>query len=393
MEELKIRLQKILNTDLQQRILSTSRHPEQTQKVKIRPVLIREELLFQETAYRGTQAFHENFTAEQLTDRICTALQEQFRQGEFSAKTLQATALVSKKGKLTLKVKNSGKASRTEGAAASEEEELQALAHNRTKHYILEEGKPVDFLVGLGVQTPDGRVTRARFDKFRQINRYLEFIEDVIDELPKDRTIRIIDFGCGKSYLTFAMYYYLHELQHRDIQVTGLDLKTDVIKHCNELAEKLGYDRLKFERGDISTYEGTDVADMVVTLHACDLATDYALDKAVKWGARVILAVPCCQHELNRQIKCDPLKPVLKYGIIKERVAALLTDALRANLLEQQGYETQILEFIDMEHTPKNLLIRAVKKNGMRPKKSADIGTVEELLHVAPTLEKLLNNE
>ena len=390
MEELKILLQKILNKDLQQIILSNSRHPEQTQKVKIRPVLIREELLFQETAYRGTQAFHENFTAEQLTDRICTALQEQFRQGEFSAKTLQATALVSKKGKLTLKVKNSGKAPRT---AASEEEELQALAHNRTKHYILEEGKPVDFLVGLGVQTPDGRVTRARFDKFRQINRYLEFIEDVIDELPKDRTIRIIDFGYGKSYLTFAMYYYLHELQHRDIQVTGLDLKTDVIKHCNELAEKLGYDRLKFERGDISTYEGTDVADMVVTLHACDLATDYALDKAVKWGARVILAVPCCQHELNRQIKCDPLKPVLKYGIIKERVAALLTDALRANLLEQQGYETQILEFIDMEHTPKNLLIRAVKKNGMRPKKSADIGTVEELLHVAPTLEKLLNNE
>lgn len=390
MEELKILLQKILNKDLQQIILSNSRHPEQTQKVKIRPVLIREELLFQETAYRGTQAFHENFTAEQLTDRICTALQEQFRQGEFSAKTLQATALVSKKGKLTLKVKNSGKAPRT---AASEEEELQALAHNRTKHYILEEGKPVDFLVGLGVQTPDGRVTRARFDKFRQINRYLEFIEDVIDELPKDRTIRIIDFGCGKSYLTFAMYYYLHELQHRDIQVTGLDLKTDVIKHCNELAEKLGYDRLKFERGDISTYEGTEVADMVVTLHACDLATDYALDKAVKWGARVILAVPCCQHELNRQIKCDPLKPVLKYGIIKERVAALLTDALRANLLEQQGYETQILEFIDMEHTPKNLLIRAVKKNGMRPKKSADIGTVEELLHVAPTLEKLLNNE
>lgn len=390
MEELKILLQKILNKDLQQIILSNSRHPEQTQKVKIRPVLIREELLFQETAYRGTQAFHENFTAEQLTDRICTALQEQFRQGEFSAKTLQATALVSKKGKLTLKVKNSGKAPRT---AASEEEELQALAHNRTKHYILEEGKPVDFLVGLGVQTPGGRVTRARFDKFRQINRYLEFIEDVIDELPKDRTIRIIDFGCGKSYLTFAMYYYLHELQHRDIQVTGLDLKTDVIRHCNELAEKLGYDRLKFERGDISTYEGTDVADMVVTLHACDLATDYALDKAVKWGARVILAVPCCQHELNRQIKCDPLKPVLKYGIIKERVAALLTDALRANLLEQQGYETQILEFIDMEHTPKNLLIRAVKKNGMRPKKSADIGTVEELLHVAPTLEKLLNNE
>ena len=384
MEELKILLQEILNKDLQQIILSNSRHPEQVQKAKIRPVLIRGELVFQETAYRGTQVFHENFTAEQMTDRICLALAEQFRQGEFTAKSLQATALVSKKGKLTLKVKNN---------TSPEQEDLQALSHNRTKHYILEEGKPVDFLVGLGVQMPDGRVTKARFDKFRQINRYLEFIEDVINELPTDRTIRIIDFGCGKSYLTFAMYYYLHELQHRDIQVTGLDLKTDVIKHCNELAEKLGYDRLKFERGDISTYEGTDVADMVVTLHACDLATDYALDKAVKWGARVILAVPCCQHELNRQITCDPLKPVLKYGIIKERIAALLTDALRANLLEQQGYETQILEFIDMEHTPKNLLIRAVKKGSMRPKHSTDIRTVEELLHVAPTLDKLLNNE
>lgn len=401
MEELKILLQKILNKDLQQIILSNSRHPEQIQKVKIRPVLIREDLLFQETAYRGTQVFHENYTAEQLIDRICEALQEQFRQGEFTTKGLKATALVSKKGKLTLKVKKQGnvgeKASGDAAEIVSKPEDLQSLAHNRTKHYILEEGKPVDFLVGLGVQTPDGRVTKARFDKFRQINRYLEFIEDVIDELPGDRTIRIIDFGCGKSYLTFAMYYYLHELQHRDIQVTGLDLKTDVIRHCNELAEKLGYDRLKFERGDISTYEGTDVADMVVTLHACDLATDYALDKAVKWGARVILAVPCCQHELNRQIQSDSLKPVLKYGIIKERVAALLTDALRANLLEQQGYETQILEFIDMEHTPKNLLIRAVKKNGMRPgsgsgvSKNSDIQPVMELLHVAPTLEKLLN--
>ena len=311
MEELRILLQKILNKDLQQIILSNSRNPEQIQKVKIRPVLIRDELLFQETRYKGTQVFHENYTAAQMTDGICAALQETVPAGRIYGKSLQATALVSKKGKLTLKVKNNG-ASKAGKSTAPEQEHLQALSHNRTKHYILEEGKPVDFLVGLGVQTPDGRVTKARFDKFRQINRYLEFIEDVINELPTDRTIRIIDFGCGKSYLTFAMYYYLHELQHRDIQVTGLDLKTDVIQHCNELAEKLGYDRLKFERGDISTYEGTDVADMVVTLHACDLATDYALDKAVKWGARVILAVPCCQHELNRQIKCDSLKPVLK---------------------------------------------------------------------------------
>lgn len=206
MEELKILLQKILNKDLQQIILSNSRNPEQIQKVKIRPVLIRDELLFQETRYKGTQVFHENYTAAQMTDGICAALQEQFRQGEFTAKSLQATALVSKKGKLTLKVKNNG-VSKAGKSTAPKQEDLQALSHNRTKHYILEEGKPVDFLVGLGVQTPDGRVTKARFDKFRQINRYLEFIEDVINELPTDRTIRIIDFGCGKSYLTFAMYY------------------------------------------------------------------------------------------------------------------------------------------------------------------------------------------
>ena len=217
----------------------------------------------------------------------------------------------------------------------------------------------------------------------------------MLEELPKERTIRIIDFGCGKSYLTFAMYYYLHELQGRDIQVTGLDLKMDVINHCNQLAEKLHYDNLHFEHGNISSYEGADAVDMVVTLHACDTATDYALEKAVKWGASVIMAVPCCQHEVNKQIKNDVLQPVLKYGIIKERMSALITDALRANLLEQQGYDTQILEFIDMEHTPKNILIRAVKRKGMQPRKkvtstSGDIKEVTEFLHITPTLEGLL---
>lgn len=246
-------------------------------------------------------------------------------------------------------------------------------------------------MVGLGVQTPDGKVTKARYDKFRQINRYLEFIEDVLSELPTERTIRIIDFGCGKSYLTFAMYYYIHELQGRDIEVTGLDLKTEVIENCNQLAQRLNYDKLHFERGDISTYEGADAVDMVVSLHACDTATDFALEKAVKWGAKVIMAVPCCQHELNRQIKCDVLQPILKYGLIKERMSALITDALRANLLEEQGYDTQILEFIDMEHTPKNLLIRAVKRNGMKPKsRETDISKVTDFLQVRPALEMLL---
>ena len=380
-------LQKLLQDEIREGLyritISGPRGDSEVSKVRIRPVEIKGKLLFQCQETVGTKEFHKNMTKDDVITRISDWMNGTFKQMQLESDTCTASVLVSKKGTMTIKKKPHMKGP---GKPVN-------LAHNRKKRYILEEGIPVPFLQDLGVMTKEGKIVRTRYDKFRQINRYLEFIEDVINELPTDRTIRIIDFGCGKSYLTFAMYYYLHELQHRDIQVTGLDLKTDVIKHCNELAEKLGYDRLKFERGDISTYEGTDVADMVVTLHACDLATDYALDKAVKWGARVILAVPCCQHELNRQIKCDSLKPVLKYGIIKERIAALLTDALRANLLEQQGYETQILEFIDMEHTPKNLLIRAVKKGSMRPKHSTDIRTVEEMLHVMPTLDKLLNNK
>lgn len=410
MNELTGVLREMINEELDQLILSNSRDQDRGTKVKVRPVLIKGELLFQETLYKGTQVFHENFGAEEMISRLEEHLQDLFKQGEIKGRKEEVTVLVSKKGKMTIKRrKNAGAGADKSGKIPCADKNAEILGnkletkedfrvnlqHNRTKQYILMEGKPVDFLVGLGVQTPDGKVTKNRYDKFRQINRYLEFIEDVLEELPGDRTIRIIDFGCGKSYLTFAMYYYLHELQGRDIQVTGLDLKMDVINHCNQLAEKLHYDNLHFEHGDISSYEGADAVDMVVTLHACDTATDYALEKAVKWGASVIMAVPCCQHEINKQIKNEVLQPVLKYGIIKERMSALITDALRANLLEQQGYDTQILEFIDMEHTPKNILIRAVKRRGMQPRRKAaggkgDIKEVTEFLHIAPTLEGLL---
>ena len=409
MKELTELLENILNERLEQIVLSDARTRELAFKVKVRPVMIKQELLFQETLYRGTQVFHHNYSKEEIAGRLSGMLGQQtqhsgaaglpsFGQAQFVALDQSATVLVSKKGKLTVKVK------RTTGQSGIAQLPARTLAHNRTRQYILQEGVPVDFLVGLGVQSPDGKVTKAKFDKFRQINRYLEFIEDILEELPTDRTIRIIDFGCGKSYLTFAMYYYLHELQGRDIQVTGLDLKADVIDHCNQLAEKCGYDRLHFEKGDISTYTGADQVDMVVTLHACDVATDYALEKAVKWGARVIMAVPCCQHEVNRQIQCEPLKPVLKYGLIKERMSALITDAVRGNLLTGQGFDTQILEFIDMEHTPKNLLIRAVKKQSataaaMRPRQSArsakreDINELLEYLGINPTLARLLKEQ
>lgn len=266
------------------------------------------------------------------------------------------------------------------------------LQHNRQKRYVLQEGIPVPFLVDLGVMTADGTIVRTRYDKFRQINRFLEFIEDILPKLDKNKETTIIDFGCGKSYLTFAMYYYLHILKEYPIRVIGLDLKRDVIARCNQLADRYGYEKLKFYHGDIAEYEGVTQVDMVVTLHACDTATDYALAKAVRWGAKVILSVPCCQHELNHQIKNDLLKPVLQYGLIKERMAALYTDALRAELLESCGYRTQILEFIDMEHTPKNILIRAVYDG--KPKNNLDgLQQIMEFLHADPTLWRLLKEQ
>lgn len=390
MMELEKLLEETLYEGLEQMILSNSVNPEAVSKIKIRPVLLKGELLFQETQYRNNQVFHANYTKNDMKEQLLSNIGEHFRQLEVATLEEKATVLVSKKGRMTVKRKRiaaeAGKDSKTSQTAGVQ------LQHDRKKQYILEEGRPVEFLVGLGVQTKDGRIVKSRYDKFKQINRYLEFIEDVLQQLPKDRTVRIVDFGCGKSYLTFAMYYYLHELQGYDVSVTGLDLKEDVIKLCNRLAEEYHYDGLRFEQGNISSYEGETAVDMVVSLHACDTATDYALEKAVKWGARVILAVPCCQHEVNRQIQCTELQKVLKYGVIKERISALVTDAVRANLLEQQGYDTQILEFIDMEHTPKNLLIRAVRKEGMH-KKTGEINELTDFLHIRPTLLTLLENE
>ncbi len=244
----------------------------------------------------------------------------------------------------------------------------------------------------------DGSIVRAKYDKFRQINRFLEFIEDILPQLNKTNEQTIIDFGCGKSYLTFAMYYYLKILKGYPIRIIGLDLKKDVIAHCNALAKQYGYDTLTFLCGDIADYTGVNQVDMVVTLHACDTATDYALAKAVNWNAKVILSVPCCQHELNKQIQCDALDPALQHGLIKERLSALFTDSIRAGHLEAYGYRTQILEFIDMEHTPKNILIRAVLEHTqssnqsfpLSTKAQDDLRAMEQLLHTDLTISRLL---
>ena len=377
MHDIKELLKNSLTLDFLGATLSNPKDKDGVKKVKVRPIQKGESLLFQCEEYKNNQVFHENLDVENSIEKLDNYM-EQFKQMQLETKQHRYTVLVSKKGKVTIQKKQ-------QTGTVKEVE----LAHNREKNYILKEGIPVPFLRDLGVMTSEGKIVRTKFDKFRQINRFLEFVEDILPQLDREKEITILDFGCGKSYLTFAMYYYLHELQKYDIRIIGLDLKTDVIRHCNELSEKYGYSKLKFLEGNIADYTGVNEVDMVVTLHACDTATDYALDKAVEWNAKVILSVPCCQHELNGQIKNEILAPILKYGLIKERMAALITDAMRAEYLESQGYDAQILEFIDMEHTPKNILIRAVRTGKKKQNREA-IKSCETFLQVTPMLGKLL---
>lgn len=379
MDELRKILQENLNIDFISATLSNPRNKDAIQKVKVRPILKKDTLLFQLESFQNNQAFHENMEVEKACEKLLEHM-ENMKQMQLDTQGCSYSVLISKKGKVTIKNK----------LKKGDRKKIN-MSHDRKKKYVLEEGIPVPFLQDLGVMTQEGKIVHAKFDKFRQINRFLEFIEDILPELDKDRELTILDFGCGKSYLTFAMYYYLHELKSYDIRIIGLDLKKDVIRHCNELSEKYGYEKLKFLEGDIADYTGVNKVDMVVTLHACDTATDYALAKAVGWDAKVILSVPCCQHELNRQIKNEVLEPILKYGLLKERMAALITDGLRAEYLEREGYTAQILEFIDMEHTPKNILIRAVKNKKKKGQGDDAIRRCEAALRVTPTLGRLLD--
>lgn len=387
MENLKELLYMYLDINLKQLIISNPVKKGEISKIKIRPVILKDKLFFQCAKTVGPKEFHENMKKQQLIEAILLWMEGSFKQLQLESLQGNATVLLSKKGKATIKERKA--VCQSCGNAQTVEERKEELSHNRKKRYILEEGKPVEFLIDLGVMTKEGKIVHSRYDKFRQINRFLEFIEDILPELAKDREVTILDFGCGKSYLTFAMYYYLHELKKYDVNIIGLDLKEDVIHTCNQLSEKYNYKKLHFYQGDIASYQGVSQVDMVVTLHACDTATDFALAKAVRWGATVILSVPCCQHELNGQIENKILEPVLSYGILKERMAAILTDGLRAQMLEHAGYETQVLEFIDLEHTPKNLLIRAVytgkkKDNGQQLRECLDS------FKLRPTLETLL---
>ncbi len=372
-------LERIVEKKLVQATISQPRQKSnEIKRIKCKPVEIKGEYMIQLEYQYERILKHENVLISQMETKL-DQIFDDFRQmhAHFSDEAVQIQ--LSKKNKVTWK--------------SDKKQEVTPinLSHNRKKQYLLNADTPHPFLIRLGVQTEDGKVKKQKFDKFKQINRFLEFIEDSLKHLPKDRTIRILDFGSGKSYLTFALYHYLKIEKGLDIVVTGLDLKKEVIEECNRIAQDLQYDQLQFLVGDINDYNDEQSIDMVVTLHACDVATDMALARAVRWGAKVILSVPCCQHELNRQLKSPQLDVMLEYGIIRERFASLATDSIRAQILELVGYEAQLLEFIDLENTPKNILIRAYYTGKeAAPEKRAKYDAFVQFLNAEPFLQKEL---
>ena len=372
---------------LQKAVFSQPADKRSDQKVTVRPVRIKGKPSYQVERFRDNKAFHQNLDDTALLSLVDNELEGRYRQVLIVGERESAQYVLRQKGGY----KKTGRSAALPRPGGDQ-------AHNREKEYLLREGENIPALVDLGVFTPDFKIVRSKYDKYKQINRFVELVDQELGRY-EGREIRILDFGCGKSYLTFAMYYYLKTVKAYDVDIIGLDLKTDVIAKCNALRDKYGYDGLKFFQGDIKDYEGAESVDMVVTLHACDTATDYALHKAVLWDASVILSVPCCQHEMNRQLNCKPLEDLFAYGLIRERTAALFTDAIRAQIMETQGYDVQILEFIDMEHTPKNIMLRCVRRKvdkreeqeeKYRREKREKLMELSEFLGVQPKLMTLL---
>ncbi len=347
-------------------------------RIKVKPILLRDTVMMQVEFQFERVMKHENILVEDFIGRLDDWFTE-FRQFLFRFEEEEWQFQLSKKMKVAIKT--------------SQKEPMKALlSHDRKKTYLLEDGVPVPFLIRLGVMTEAGQVKKQKYDKFKQINRFLEFVEDSIAALPTGKKLRILDFGCGKSYLTFALYHYLKVVKGFDLEVTGLDLKKEVIEECTQIARDLDYTDLTFRVGDVHDYTGETEVDLIVTLHACDVATDVALARAVDWNASVILSVPCCQKELNRQLDCAPLDVMLQHGLIKEKFASLATDSIRAELLTLVGYEAQLLEFIDLEHTPKNILIRAYKQNKRPTEEKIDrYIAFRDLLQARPFLENELS--
>lgn len=358
-------LQKLLDEHQAFRIVLSQPRQKSADSKKILSTKQGERWFWQEESFRKQQVFHRNFM--EPNDVVLWWLEQKafYKQALLQTSILDYHIILYSDGKEKI-------------ITQTAKREVLAEPHNRKKNYWMQEGQAVEFLVMLGIMNTQGKVHHQKYDKFKQINRYLEIVSDCIPDLPEG-SLRIVDFGCGKSYLTFALYWLLHKMG-RQFQIIGLDLKEEVVTDCNRIAKELHFENLQFQTGDIASWQNDQSIDLVVSLHACDTATDAALTQAIRWNAKVILAVPCCQHELFSEISDEKQTALLRHGILRERLSSLVTDALRAELLEVCGYQTQIMEFIDLEHTPKNLLIRAVKQQKKTNLAEAN-RNLESLLH------------
>ncbi len=378
MKELLSYLEKIVRDDPQKVVCSDCRQKENPYE---KVVIMKKVKGYQAEKYTPKQVFHDNLRGEELPAYLFSLAESGFRQMNIWGSKQEYGIRISKKGKVLFQKRKLSAPPKV------------TVSHNREKHYLLPEGTVIEPLVDMGIFTAEGKVVRSMYDKYRQINKFIELLEDTLQKA-KLQKLHIVDFGCGKSYLTFIVYYYLVKVKGIEVQITGLDLKADVIEKCNQAARKYGYEHLRFEVGDINGYQSPTPVDLVMTLHACDTATDFALFNAVNWNAKIILSVPCCQHELCHQMHSETLPILERYGIIKERTAALMTDAVRADLLTACGYRTQVLEFIDLEHTPKNILIRAVKGQvpfEKRGKMLREVRQLTDCFSFEPTLYRLLS--
>ena len=384
MEELKKTLDEVFEKEVIKIVISNKvKKDEKYNKVNISLKENNKNKFYQIEKFTDKQVFHENIKIDEINEKLYEIIDGKYKQMTAWSSSETFDLKISKKGKIFL------------GKKKNDNSKIITKGHNKEKNYILKEGMIIEPLIDLGVFTKEGKVVNSKYDKYKQINRFIEIIDD---EIKKNdyKELTILDFGCGKSYLTFVLYYYFVKIKNINVKMIGLDLKEDVIKKCNEIAKRYNYDNLHFELGDINGFKYNNKVDMVITLHACDTATDYALYNAIKWNSKMIFSVPCCQHEFNAQMKAEELSILTKYGIVQERVAALMTDSVRANLLECAGYKTQLLEFIDIAHSPKNILIRASKANISKEKKEKSLVEVQNLMNTfsfEPTLYNLLSND
>ena len=384
MEELKRTLEEVFKSEIIKIVISNKvKKDEKYNKITINLKENNKNKFYQIEKFTDKQVFHENIKINEISDKVSELIFGNYKQMTAWSNNEIFDLKISKKRKIFL------------GKKKNDNSKIVAKGHNKEKNYILKEGMIIEPLIDLGVFTKEGKVVNSKYDKYKQINRFIEIIDD---EIKKNdyKELTILDFGCGKSYLTFVLYYYFVKIKNINVKMIGLDLKEDVIKKCNDIAKRYNYENLHFELGDINGFKYNNKVDMVITLHACDTATDYALYNAIKWNSKMIFSVPCCQHEFNSQMKANELSILTKYGIVQERVAALMTDSVRANLLECVGYKTQLLEFIDIAHSPKNILIRASKNNISKEKKEKSLNEVNNLIRTFnfnPTLYNLLKND